>query len=97
MEGPSPLAGAIPARNDGFCEGAERLEVRAVNDQPKQQEFSTARRPERRDAGMTGHNRRIMVPRFGGPEVMALVEDPIPEPGPGQVRVRIITDRKSVV
>ena len=34
-------------------------------------------------------NRRIVVPRYGGPELMELVEESIPEPGPGQVRVRI--------
>ena len=34
-------------------------------------------------------NRRIIVPRYGGPEVMTVVEEPLPEPGPGEVRVRI--------
>lgn len=63
----------------------------SVSDQPKQQEFSTAHGPERRDPGTTGHNRRIVVPRHGGPEVMTIVEEPIPEPGPGEIRVRIIT------
>jgi NADPH:quinone reductase len=35
-------------------------------------------------------NRRIVVPRYGGPDVMTIVEEAIPEPGPQQVRVRII-------
>jgi hypothetical protein len=35
-------------------------------------------------------NRRIMVPRYGGPEVMTVVEEPLPEPGPGEVRLRIL-------
>lgn len=35
-------------------------------------------------------NRRVVVPRFGGPEVMTLIEEPIPEPRPGEVRVRIV-------
>ncbi|HMN78993.1 MAG TPA: quinone oxidoreductase [Burkholderiaceae bacterium] len=33
--------------------------------------------------------RAIQVPRFGGPEVMRIVELPIPEPGPGEVLVRV--------
>jgi NADPH:quinone reductase len=37
----------------------------------------------------TRYNRRIVVPRYGGPEVMKVVEEPIPEPGQGEVRVRI--------
>ena len=35
-------------------------------------------------------NRRIVVPRYEGPEVMTVVEEPIPEPRPQEVRVRII-------
>ena len=35
-------------------------------------------------------NRRIIVPRYGGPDVMTVVEEPLPEPGPGEVRVRIL-------
>jgi NADPH2:quinone reductase len=35
------------------------------------------------------YNRRIVVPRYGGPEVMTLVEEPVPEPRPGEIRVRI--------
>jgi NADPH2:quinone reductase len=35
-------------------------------------------------------NRRIVVPRYGGPDVMTIVEEAIPEPGPQEVRVRII-------
>jgi NADPH2:quinone reductase len=34
-------------------------------------------------------NRRILMTRYGGPELMTVVEEPLPEPGPGEVRVRI--------
>src|SRR5262245_58415768 len=33
--------------------------------------------------------RAIAITRFGGPEVTAVVERPLPEPGRGEVRVRI--------
>lgn len=46
------------------------------------------RRPD--DAGTAVRNRRIVVPRFGGPDLMKVVEEEIPEPGPGEVRVRIV-------
>jgi NADPH:quinone reductase-like Zn-dependent oxidoreductase len=35
-------------------------------------------------------NQRVVVRRFGGPEVLEIVEEEIPQPGPGAVRVRII-------
>lgn len=35
-------------------------------------------------------NRRIIVPRYGGPDVMTVIEEPLPEPGPGEVRVRVL-------
>lgn len=31
----------------------------------------------------------VQIERFGGPEVMKLIEIPVPEPGPKQVRVRV--------
>jgi NADPH2:quinone reductase len=40
-------------------------------------------------ARVTRSNRRIVVPRYGGPDVMTVIEEPLPEPGPGEVRVRI--------
>lgn len=46
------------------------------------------RRPN--DRGTAVRNRRIVVPRFGGPDLMKVVEEEIPEPGPGEVRVRIV-------
>lgn len=46
------------------------------------------RRPN--DSGTAVRNRRIVVPRFGGPDLMKVVEEEIPEPGPGEVRVRIV-------
>ena len=38
------------------------------------------------DARRTRCNRRIIVPRYGGPDVMTVVEEPLPEPGPGEVQ-----------
>ncbi|HJL15366.1 MAG TPA: medium chain dehydrogenase/reductase family protein [Sandaracinaceae bacterium LLY-WYZ-13_1] len=35
-------------------------------------------------------NAQMILNRFGGPEGFTLVEDAIPEPGPGQVRVRVL-------
>jgi len=34
--------------------------------------------------------KRVVITRFGGPEVLALVEDELPEPLPGQARIRIL-------
>jgi hypothetical protein len=41
-------------------------------------------------ARLTRSNRRIVVPCYGGPDVMTVIEEPLPEPGPGEVRVRIL-------
>ena len=34
--------------------------------------------------------RRVVVPRHGGPEVLEVVEEDLPEPGPGEVRVKVL-------
>jgi NADPH:quinone reductase len=34
--------------------------------------------------------KRVIVDRYGGPEVLRIVEDDIPRPGPGEVRVRVL-------
>src|SRR5947207_3980636 len=34
--------------------------------------------------------KRVVVDHFGGPEVLAVVEDGVPEPGAGEVRVRFL-------
>ena len=34
--------------------------------------------------------KRVVVDHFGGPEVLRLVEDDAPRPGPGEVRVRVL-------
>lgn len=34
--------------------------------------------------------KRVVVEGFGGPEVLAVVEDEVPRPGPGEVRVRVL-------
>ncbi len=44
-----------------------------------------AREPER-----ARRNRRWVVPDYGGPEAMTFAEEPLPEPGPGEVRVRVV-------
>jgi NADPH:quinone reductase len=33
--------------------------------------------------------RTVIVNRFGGPEVLEIVDRPLPEPGPGQLRIRV--------
>jgi NADPH:quinone reductase-like Zn-dependent oxidoreductase len=35
-------------------------------------------------------NHRVVVTRHGGPEVLQMVEEDLPEPGPGEVRVRVL-------
>ena len=35
-------------------------------------------------------NHRVVVTRHGGPEVLQVVEEDLPEPGPGEVRVKIL-------
>ena len=42
------------------------------------------------DAPATRCNRRIIVRRYGGPDVMTVIQEPLPEPVPGEVRVRIL-------
>ena len=34
--------------------------------------------------------KRVVVDHYGGPEVLRVVEDDVPEPGPGEVRVRVL-------
>ncbi len=34
--------------------------------------------------------KRVVVDHYGGPEVLRVVEDDIPQPGPGEVRVRVL-------
>ena len=34
--------------------------------------------------------RRVVVERFGGPEVLSVVEEEDPRPGPGEVRIRVL-------
>jgi NADPH:quinone reductase len=38
----------------------------------------------------TRRNRRILMPQYGGPDVMTVIEEALPEPKPGEVRVRIL-------
>jgi NADPH2:quinone reductase len=32
----------------------------------------------------------VVVDHYGGPEVLNVVEDDVPRPGPGEVRVRVL-------
>ena len=34
--------------------------------------------------------KRVVIDHFGGPEVLKVVEDDIPQPGPREVRVRVL-------
>jgi NADPH2:quinone reductase len=34
--------------------------------------------------------KRVVVDHFGGPDVLRVVEDDVPQPGPGEVRVRVL-------
>ena len=34
--------------------------------------------------------RRVVVDHYGGPEVLRVIEDDVPEPGPGEVRVNVL-------
>ena len=34
--------------------------------------------------------KRVVVTRHGGPEVLQVVEEDLPRPGPGEVRVRVL-------
>ena len=40
--------------------------------------------------------KRVVVDHFGGPDVLRVVEDDIPQPGPGEVRVRVLAAGVSV-
>ena len=35
-------------------------------------------------------NRRVVVTAHGGPEVLRVVAEGVPDPGPGQVRVQVL-------
>ena len=61
-----------------------------MHDETNQQASSGDERRQGRDSGTTRWNRRIVVPRYGGPDVMTVIEEPLPEPGAGEVRVRIL-------
>jgi NADPH:quinone reductase-like Zn-dependent oxidoreductase len=37
---------------------------------------------------MSTHH-RVLITRRGGPEVLRLIEEPVPEPGPGELRLRV--------
>ncbi len=52
-----------------------------------------AQAPPARDArppGETVGQRRMVIARRGGPEVLTQVDEAIPEPGPGQFRLRVL-------
>ncbi len=34
--------------------------------------------------------KRVLVDHYGGPDVLRVVEDDVPEPGPGELRVKVL-------
>jgi hypothetical protein len=34
--------------------------------------------------------KRVVVDHYGGPEVLKVVQDDVPQPGPGEVRVKVL-------
>ena len=36
------------------------------------------------------HHRRVIVPRYGGPEVISVIEEEVPSPAAGEVRVKVL-------
>jgi NADPH:quinone reductase-like Zn-dependent oxidoreductase len=41
-------------------------------------------------ANETKTMKRVVVDHYGGPEVLRVIEDEVPQPGPGEVRVRVL-------
>ena len=41
-------------------------------------------------AGNGDRMKRVVVDHFGGPEVLTVIDDEVPRPGPGEVRVRVL-------
>ena len=41
-------------------------------------------------AGEQKTMKRVIVDRYGGPEVLRVIEDDVPKPGPGEVLVRVL-------
>jgi NADPH:quinone reductase-like Zn-dependent oxidoreductase len=42
------------------------------------------------ESGNGDRMKRVVVERFGGPEVVKVIDDQVPQPGPGEVRVRVL-------
>jgi NADPH2:quinone reductase len=42
------------------------------------------------EAGNGDRMKRVVVDHFGGPEVLTVIDDEVPRPGPGEVRVRVL-------
>ena len=40
--------------------------------------------------------KRVIIDHFGGPEVVSIVEDSDPRPGPGEVRIRVLASGVSL-
>src|SRR3954454_24576486 len=78
---PSFSIGAVKVRSKG------RLELLTTHQTPGRRRTHrvTRRQPGGRKSGM----RAISYSRPGGPDVLELTDRPIPEPGPGEVRVRV--------
>ena len=53
--------------------------------------------PEPKEAAKMGDNivggprqQRMLISRRGGPEVLTLMDEPMPQPGPNQLRLRVV-------
>ncbi|MFN8160880.1 MAG: medium chain dehydrogenase/reductase family protein [Solirubrobacterales bacterium] len=42
------------------------------------------------ETGKDARMKRVVVDRYGGPEVVRVIDDRVPRPGPGEVRVRVL-------
>src|SRR6516164_6863035 len=86
MRGRCPVGGAGGTGKMGGQPGRGRVRPMEIGRREQLGSSGERTRPEEPPAS---RNRRVVVPRFGGPEVLAIIEEPIPEPGPGEVRVKI--------
>jgi NADPH2:quinone reductase len=61
-----------------------------ISTAPSRNEHASLEIVAANDARATRRNRRIIVRRYGGPDLMTVIEESLPDPGPGEVRVRIL-------
>src|SRR5215213_10489451 len=79
----APLASAQPENSSQSGAGRSDTVMATAMASPKQAvSLHTGQRSERMQ--------RVVVDHFGGPEVLRVVEEDDPRPGPGEVRVRVL-------